>query len=1198
MEKKKGFTFIETLIVIGIIALLAVAVFVSINPGKRFESTHEKQREIHVQSILTAIYQYRATKGEDCLGIPDETKIETVDGEDKEVPYFKNIGTTSGEDYYDLYDCLTPFYLDKPLLDPKEGTLEDSKYQIWKNPHTGRVTVLSAVNNDIFAGPEIFILSAPETETIDPDEEWPEEITHYSARAGGNVTDEGGAHVWESGVVWNEADEGEPKNNWESHMIISSGMGSFSTVISGLNTDTVYNIQAYARNDIGTGYGQSVSFKTLDAMPGVRTLEENGVTHDQATLQGEVTSLGPGVSSVYRYFKWMQGRQADYNEEAATHTPSSLGSLGDFDYTLYASDGLETDNYYSFQACAENSYGERCGAVEEFYTQASPPLVTTEIISKGAYEATLGGEVTNTGGSQVFEWGVCFSSAGVPVYPDDCQQREGAEDEPFNFEIDVSSLEPGTDYLVFAYAKNTEDRRDGETLPFTTDKVAPILEPVIIGAHDHNSAEFGVDIRKDGGASITSHGICWSVGGMPALPSNCESWEGGEVGIFTYTLKNFLAGTTYNIRAFAINEKGTGYSPSPLQSFTTDSPAEAPQLGSTEVIEGSITQTSAELKGIIQNHGGAQIVDHGFCWSKQDMTPTPENPPPGDEGGCEEIGSLAIGVVKEETNFEFTFTVTGLSMGTEYYGRAFAQNEKGYGYGWSVGPPDFRTHDPYPPSVTTDDPPPTDIIGTTAKSGGEISNDGGDPETVGGICYSFLPESTYPPREGDPDCTEDIEGKGVFTSQMTGLVGGETYYYRAYASNPADTVYGEEYSFVAGSEQGDECSINDDCRTKLCVDGYCCDKPCLGTCEACDLAGSEGTCTNVPNGQDPHNDCGEKVGHFCNNICSMEKFPGCDGNGECLGNITESAPQDGYVCHQIEENIAEWGKPNQAFHCGDPKIDCRGGSCSADRWYFGCQAGAETEICNENEAFKEYYDDFLADQYRIITENNSDKSGTYCIQGSPNTTYYCRTDATCSSNKCVAYTYYRGCNGSGDCSTSNYKAYEKSTNCNYQKCYNGSCITGYPSQCHYCYYGIPREANTGWNEYKYGCNYKSRCSGGTCYYCNGFLYSDGCNGCAGQGGLACWHSTDQGESCSNYCQDNNFGNCVNANWNDTYNSTTKCPVLRGLDFSCSWGCQNNGEGTFYPAAAWTSLCNVRALGYNQSCTSYHSLWYRICVCDH
>jgi hypothetical protein len=56
---------------------------------------------------------------------------------------------------------------------------------------------------------------------------------------------------------------------------------------------------------------------------------------------------------------------------------------------------------------------------------------------------------------------------------------------------------------------------------------------------------------------------------------------------------------------------------------------------------------------------------------------------------------------------------------------------------------------------------------------------------------------------------------------------------------------------------GAPCTATRECASGLqCVDGVCCTSLCSGTCEACDLPGSAGTCTVVPAGTDPDNECG------------------------------------------------------------------------------------------------------------------------------------------------------------------------------------------------------------------------------------------------------------------------------------------------------------------------------------------------------
>ena len=91
------------------------------------------------------------------------------------------------------------------------------------------------------------------------------------------------------------------------------------------------------------------------------------------------------------------------------------------------------------------------------------------------------------------------------------------------------------------------------------------------------------------------------------------------------------------------------------------------------------------------------------------------------------------------------------------------------------------------------------ITSTTATSGGNVTADGDATITARGVCWSA---STSPTTALSTKTTEDGT-TGTFTSSITGLTLGSTYYVRAYATNSIGTAYGNEVSFATALAIGD-----------------------------------------------------------------------------------------------------------------------------------------------------------------------------------------------------------------------------------------------------------------------------------------------------------------------------------------------------------------------------------------------------------
>ncbi len=131
-----GFTLIEILITMGIIAVLAGIVLIAINPARQFKQAHDTTRESNINAILNAV-------GEN---IADNKGVFTcVSGAlPTTTPAIMKMPTTTNA--YDIYPCIIPTYIADLPYDPTIGSFASStsyntNYTIFNSTTTGRITV-------------------------------------------------------------------------------------------------------------------------------------------------------------------------------------------------------------------------------------------------------------------------------------------------------------------------------------------------------------------------------------------------------------------------------------------------------------------------------------------------------------------------------------------------------------------------------------------------------------------------------------------------------------------------------------------------------------------------------------------------------------------------------------------------------------------------------------------------------------------------------------------------------------------------------------------------------------------------------------------------------------------------------------------------------------------------------------------------
>jgi prepilin-type N-terminal cleavage/methylation domain-containing protein len=129
MKFKKGFTLIEVLLVIAIIAILAGIVIIAINPSKQLADARNAQRRSDITTILNATYQYTVDNG----GVLPATITTTP------TAVCATGGTCTGLIDLTVLTASAKYIAILPN-DPNSGTVNSTGYNISKDVN-GRLTV-------------------------------------------------------------------------------------------------------------------------------------------------------------------------------------------------------------------------------------------------------------------------------------------------------------------------------------------------------------------------------------------------------------------------------------------------------------------------------------------------------------------------------------------------------------------------------------------------------------------------------------------------------------------------------------------------------------------------------------------------------------------------------------------------------------------------------------------------------------------------------------------------------------------------------------------------------------------------------------------------------------------------------------------------------------------------------------------------
>ncbi|OFY60938.1 MAG: hypothetical protein A2Y71_03270 [Bacteroidetes bacterium RBG_13_42_15] len=198
--------------------------------------------------------------------------------------------------------------------------------------------------------------------------------------------------------------------------------------------------------------------------------------------------------------------------------------------------------------------------------EATPPVVKTTIVSEiTKTTASIGGNVTDDGGTEIIDIGICWSTSLNPtVSSNKTSNGKGIG----LFTSSITGLTGNTRYYVRAYATNSAGTSYGNQISFVTTQynegsTVPALITADVTSITSISAVTGGTIINDGGEDIIDKGIMWStIPEWSVYDYDVSIYSNGPgSGSFVNNLSGLTPGTTYFVKAFATNAVGMAFGP-------------------------------------------------------------------------------------------------------------------------------------------------------------------------------------------------------------------------------------------------------------------------------------------------------------------------------------------------------------------------------------------------------------------------------------------------------------------------------------------------------------------------------------------------------------------------------------------------------------------------------------------------------------
>jgi uncharacterized protein (TIGR02145 family) len=245
------------------------------------------------------------------------------------------------------------------------------------------------------------------------------------ATCGGTVVSDGGSMITTRGVVYGGVPNPSLLDRFTTN---GSGLGAYSSILTGLSPLTSYFARAYATNGIGTAYGNSISFTTIAFTCGITSVVDidNNVYNtipigSQCWLQRNLTVSkyrnGDNIQTGLSNSQWETTTSGAYSTYNDVSNDIIYGKL----YNLYAVDDVRGVCPTEWHVATDSEWN----VMIKYIDPNADTTITNgyqNTIAGGSLKSTTGWESPNSGatnstGFTALPGGYKYNTGGIGLVP-------------------------------------------------------------------------------------------------------------------------------------------------------------------------------------------------------------------------------------------------------------------------------------------------------------------------------------------------------------------------------------------------------------------------------------------------------------------------------------------------------------------------------------------------------------------------------------------------------------------------------------------------------------------------------------------------------------------------------------------------------------------------------------------------------------